>query len=63
VPPEDDDLVGNIEENVEVVEDSDASEEEKEEDDDDDDAVPFIAKCWRAAVDELTDTSESSPSG
>jgi Flp pilus assembly protein TadB len=62
--PEDDDLAGNIEENIEVVKDSDTSvdEEEKEEEEEADDAVAFIAKRRRGTVDELTDTVESSPS-
>jgi hypothetical protein len=64
VVPEDDDLSGNVEENIKVVEDSDASKEgkEEEEEDDDDDAL-FIAKRRWAAADELTDTAESGPSG
>jgi hypothetical protein len=61
VAPEDDDLSGDVEENAEVVEDSDASKEDKEEEDDDD--ALFIAKCRRAAVDELINTTGSSPSG
>jgi hypothetical protein len=60
--PEDDKLAGNVEENVEVVEDSVATAYEEEEDDDDD-VVLFIDNSRRATVDELTGTSESSPSG
>jgi hypothetical protein len=73
VAPEDDDLSGDVEENVEVVEDSDASKEDKEaeeeeeeeedDDDDDDDDAPFTARHRRAAADKLIDTVESSPSG
>ncbi|KAM0896290.1 hypothetical protein ACQ4PT_023301 [Festuca glaucescens] len=67
--PKDDESAGNIEENVEVADDSDATEDEeekekeKEEEEETEDAGAFIAKRRRAAVDELTDTAESSPSG
>ena len=58
--PEDDDLSEDVEENAEVVEDSDASEGDKEEEDDD---TPFIARRRRTVADELIDTAESGPSG
>jgi hypothetical protein len=53
VEPEDDEL----EENVEVVDDSDATEEDTE------DVRAFTIKRRKLATDQLTDTAESSPSG
>jgi hypothetical protein len=65
----DNELVRNVEENVEVADDNEATkdEEEKEEEEEDDeeynDVRAFIAKRRRETIDDLTDTTELSPSG
>jgi hypothetical protein len=56
---EDDEAMRDVEENVKVANDSEATDDKEEEDD----AGTFIIEYRGATIDDLDDTAESSPSG